>query len=171
MARNPSASTAVGRDVAAVLGILLVLGVLGGVLWWRVVPPAEFTKGPRGAGMGELDLGKQFAADGYYVVIAAVAGLVAGIALTWWRWRDPLLTTVLLVVGSALAAAAMAVTGHLLGPGDTSVALAAAKVGDKVAEPLDVDAFAVYLTWPVSVLIGAGVVLLGRAVEQVPAED
>jgi hypothetical protein len=171
MARTPSASTAVGRDVAAVLGILLVLGVLCGVLWWLVVPPAEFTKGADGASMGELDLGKQFAADGYYVVVAALAGLLAGIALTWWRSRDPLVTTLLLVVGSALAATAMTITGHQLGPGATAAALRTATVGDKVPEPLDVDAFAVYLSWPVSVLVGAGVVLLGRTVEPRPAED
>jgi hypothetical protein len=171
MARTPSASTAVGRDVATVLGILLALGILGGVVWWLVVSPAEYTKAASGASMGELDLGKQFAADGYYVVVAALAGLLAGIALTWWRSRDPVLTTVLLLVGSALAAAAMAVTGHLLGPSGTSAALAAAKIGDKVPVPLKVDAFVVYLTWPVAVLVGAGVVLFGRAVQPLPADD
>ncbi len=71
-----------------------------------------------------------------------------------------LLTSALLVVGAVLAAVAMALTGHLLGPGDPGAALAAAKVGAKVPERLDVDAFTVYLAWPISVLAGALVVLL-----------
>ena len=71
-----------------------------------------------------------------------------------------LLTSVLLVLGAVLAAAAMALTGHLLGPGDPGAALAAARVGGRVPERLDVDTFTVYLVWPISVLAGALVVLL-----------
>ena len=153
---------ALRRDAVAVLGCLLVLGVLCGVAWSLLVSPAEFTKLRNGASMSEVQLGRRFAADGLYVVLAGVAGLVAGVALTWWRSRDPLLTSVLLVVGSALAAAAMALTGHLLGPGDTAAALAAVPVGAHVPEPLDVDVFTVYLAWPIALLAGVLLVLLGR---------
>ena len=60
-------------------------------------------------------------------MIAAVAGLVAGLVLTWWRVARPAAHQP--AAGrsaSALAAAVMALTGHLLGPGDPSAALAAA---------------------------------------------
>jgi hypothetical protein len=165
MAEQSSASTAVGRDVAVVMGTFLVLGVLCGVLWWLVVPPAEFTKLRTGGSMGEVDLGRQFNADGWYVVIAAVVGTATGLALSWWRSRDPLLTSALLLAGSAVAAAAMALTGHLLGPGPTRALLASAKVGARVPEQLDVDTFAAYLGWPVAVLLGACIVLLGKTVD------
>jgi hypothetical protein len=151
-----------GRDAAAVLGCLLVLGVLGGVAWALLVSPAEFTKLRDGGSMSEVQLGRRFAADGMYVVIAGIAGLAAGGALSWWRSRDPLLTSGLLVLGSVLAAGAMSLTGHLLGPGDTGAALAAARVGARVPERLDVDVLTVYLVWPVAVLAGALLVLLGR---------
>jgi uncharacterized membrane protein YeaQ/YmgE (transglycosylase-associated protein family) len=159
---------AVRRDALVVLGVLVALGVLGAVLWASLVTPAEFTKLAKGGGMGEGELAKQFDADAWYVVIAASAGLVAGLVLSWWRSRDPLLTTVLLVVGSALAAAVMTLLGHyVLGPGDPRAALEAAELGARVPERLDVDTFTVYLSWPVGVLVGAFVVLLGRApVEQ-----
>ncbi len=153
---------ALGRDVATVLGCLLVLGVLCGVAWMLLVSPAEFTKLRDGGSMSEVQLGRRFTADGMYVVIAGVAGLVAGVALSWWRSRDPLLTSALLVVGSALAAGAMSLTGHLLGPTDTAAALAAAQVGARVPERLGVDVLTVYLAWPVAVLAGALLVLLGR---------
>jgi hypothetical protein len=150
-----------GRDAAVVLGGLLILGVLCGVLWWLLVNPAEFTKTRDGGVMTEDDLSRQFATDGMYAVIAGVAGLLSGLALTWWRAMDPLVTSVLLVVGSVVAAAAMALTGYLLGPGDPGAALSAAQVGARVPERLDVDALTVYLAWPVAVLAGALVVLLG----------
>ena len=172
MARSPR-SPATGRDVAVVLGVLLALGVLCGVLWWLVWDPAAYTKTADGGVMGEADLSRRFAADGLYAVIAGVAGLVAGLGLTWWRTRDPLLTSAVLLVGSVLAAAVMALTGHLLGPGDPGAALAAAKVGARVPERLGVDAFTVYLAWPVAVLAGALVVLLGTAPASTgtPAEE
>ena len=160
---RPDRTPALGRDVVVVLGVLLVAGVLGGVLWWLLWDPASYLKTVDGGVMGENDLSRRFAADGLYAVIAGVAGLLCGLGLTWWRSRDPLWTSVALVVGSVLAAVAMALTGRLLGPGDPGAALAAAKVGARVPERLDVDAFTVYLAWPVAVLAGALVVLLGTA--------
>jgi hypothetical protein len=162
--RQP-ATAAVGRDAAAVIATFLVLGVLGGVLWHVLVTPAEFTRLARGGAMGEDELAKIFGADGWYAVIGSLAGLAAGLALSWWRSRDALLTSGLLVIGSAVAAVVMLLVGHLLGPGTPRAALAAAKVGSKVPERLDVDSFIVYLVWPVGALAGALFVLLGRAPE------
>ena len=79
--------------------------------------------------MGEDQLSRQFDADAWYAVVAAMAGLAGGLVLSWWRSRDALLTSGLLVLGSALAATAMALVGHLLGPGSPRAALAVARVG------------------------------------------
>jgi hypothetical protein len=162
------------RDAQVVVGVLVVLGVLAGVLWAQVVTPAEFTKLAKGGAMGEDQLSRQFAADGWYVVIAALTGLVAGAVLSWWRSTDVLVTGAALLAGAVLAAVAMALTGHLLGPGDPETALAAAKVGARVPDSLDLgtrpvwpltaylaDTLAFYLSWPVGVLAGALVVLVG----------
>lgn len=158
----PRPGATAGRDAAVVIGVLLVLGLLCGLLWSQVVTSAEFTKVADGGAMEGDQLGNKFDADGWYVVIAVPAGLLAGLVLTARRSRDALVTSGLLVVGSVLAAAAMALTGYLMGPGDPRAALAVAKVGATVPERLDVDAFAVYLGWPVGVLAGALFVLLGR---------
>lgn len=146
-------------DVAAVLGCYLLVGAVCGLLWWLAVDPAVFTKVDGRGSMGELELGKRFNADGWYVVIGVLAGLVSGVVLTAWRSRDFLLTTGVLVIGAALAAAVMAWTGHLLGPGDTDAALAAASAGEQVPVQLRVTAKASYLVWPLAALVGALVVL------------
>jgi len=155
------------RDVIAVLGGLLLLGVVCGVLWWLLVSPAEYTKTRQGGVMDEAQLARRFSVKAVYVVIALVAGLASGLGLSWWRGRNPLFTSVLLVVGSLVAAAAMALVGHALGPGDTGQALEAARLGARVPETLSVgrDEWTVYLAWPVAVLAGALVVLLGAPLE------
>jgi Na+-driven multidrug efflux pump len=150
---------AAGRDVVLVLVAYVVLGLVCGLLWWLLVDPATFTKVSDGGSMGELELGKRFNGDAWYAVIAAVAGLASGVLITWWRSRDLLLVTVLLLVGAGIAAAVMAVTGHLLGPGDPDAALAAAKAGGRVPVPLAVTAKASYLVWPIAALIGSLIVL------------
>ena len=150
-------------DAAVILGTLVVLGLVGGVLWWLLVDPATYTRTRQGGVMSEAQFARQFDADGVYVAIAAVAGLLSGLALSWWRRRDPLLTSVLLVLGSVLAAALMVLVGRLLGPGDPGPALRSAAVGARVPVRLTVDAFPVYLVWPLAVLAGDLLVLLNRS--------
>jgi len=160
-----------GRDVLVVLGSLLVLGVLAGVLWWLLVDPAQFTKTAQGGAMSENELAKRFGADAWFVVVGLGGGLVAGLVLGAWRSRDPLLVSGLLLVGSLLAAGTMLLVGHLLGPGDPRAALRAAQVGAKVPETLGVDTPLAVLGWPIGVLAGALLVLLGRAPEEVRSDE
>lgn len=158
-------------DVVAVLGTFLVVGVVCAFVWWLLVDPAEFTRTAGGGGaMGEAQLAKRFDADGWYAVIAIVAGFLSGLGLTWWRSRDFRLTTVLLVPGAALAAATMAVVGRALGPGDPRVTLVHAAPGAMVPVQLAVASVSglphwlrwltpTYLMWPIAVLFGALMVL------------
>lgn len=153
--RRAGPARAVGSDVLAVLGAYLLLGLVCGLAWWLLVDPATFTKVGDGGSMSEVQLGKRFDADGWYSVVGGVAGLASGLALTRWRSRDFVLTTVLLLLGAAAAAAVMAVTGHLLGPGDPDAALAAATAGTGVPVQLEVTARATYLVWPIAALVGS----------------
>lgn len=156
--RRFSAPTA-AADAAVVLGGYLVLGAVCGGLWWLLAAPAEYVVTRDGGAMGELELSRRFGVDGWYAVIAAVVGFFSGAGLAWWRSRDPLLTTVLLVPGAVLSAAAMSVVGGLLGPGNPDAALEAASRGDTVPVALTVTVTTCYLVWPIAVLLGALMVL------------
>ena len=147
-------------DAIAILGTSLVLGLVGGVLWWLLTEPAMFTVGEGGTlGMGEVELADRFSATGWFTVLSAVLGALSGGALTWWRNRDPILTVALLVLGSAVGTATMAGVGRLLGPPDPEVAAAAAQPGDLVPAALEVGAGASYLVWTIAALAGALMVL------------
>src|SRR4051812_29298038 len=158
-------------DVVVVLGIFVVLGLLTGVLWWLLAPSPEFTKVRGGGTMDEVGLGRQFGAVAWYVAIATMTGLISGIALTWWRDRDPLLLSGLLLIGSVVAALLMGLVGHALGPGDPQAVLATARIGTKVPDQLHVEAHAAYLAWPVSVLVGALLILWGRLPADEPTDE
>ncbi len=158
--RSPLAATAGPlADIVTVLGIFAVLGVLAALAWWLAVDPAMFTKVESGGAMDEVELAKRFDGDAWYAVIAAVCGLLAGSLLTWWRRRDFLLTTVLLALGSALAAATMALLGELLGPPDPDSVMDAAEIWSQVPAQLEVTSSATYLVWPIATLVGALIVL------------
>lgn len=147
-------------DVAAVLATFLVLGAVCGVLWVVVVQPAHLARVPGGfQAPSEVDLARRFNPDGWYSVLAIVGGFLGGLGVIWWRSRDFLLTTVLLVPGAALAATVMAVVGRALGPSDPKVALAQAPRGQIAPMELVVTAKAAYLMWPIAVLFGALMVL------------
>lgn len=159
-AQQPPDAHVAGRDVVVILGVFLALGAVAAVLWWLVVDPAEFTKAANGGlAMGEDELGKRFNDDGWFAVIAAVLGLLSGATVTWWRSRDPLLTAVLVLLGAALATAAMVLLGGLLGPPDPASVADAAAVGDQVPVPLEISGAVCYLVWPITALIGALLVL------------
>lgn len=164
--RSWTPSPGPGGDAVAVLGVSLVLGLLGGVLWWLLSEPALFTVGEEGTlGMGEIELGDRFSATGWFTVLAIVLGALSGGALTWWRGRDPILTAGLLVVGSVIGTLAMAGVGQALGPPDPAVAAASARPGDLVPAALEVGAGAAYLVWTIAVLAGALMVLWSPSTE------
>lgn len=157
MSKQPGSALA---DVAAVLGTFLLAGVACAVAWWLLTDLPEFTKvGGGGGSMGELQLAERFNADGWFAVLGAVGGFVCGAGLTWWRSRDPLLTVLLVLVGSAIAAWTTANLGGLFGPGDPDVALDAAAPGQTVPAELTVSATAAYLVWPIAALLGTLMVL------------
>lgn len=166
---RPPARGGARADVAWILGGYLALGAAGALLWWLLVDLALFTKTTSGGlAMGEVELGRRFDADGWYVVVAAVLGLVSGAVLTWWRSRDFLLTSGLLVVGSGVAAAVMTFLGRALGPPDPATVAAGLAVGDRVPMQLEVTATGCYLVWPIAVLVGALFVLWSPPTEGPP---
>lgn len=160
--REPAAAAA--RDAVAVLGLFLAVGLVCAVAWWLLVDLPVYTSTGRGEGaMEQLELAKRFNIDGWYAVLGAVGGFLAGLGLTWWRSRDYLRTVVLLLPGAGIGAATTALVGGLLGPDDPRVALASAARGEGVAVALQLSADVAYLVWPIAALAGALMVLWSSA--------
>jgi hypothetical protein len=149
------------RDAAFVLAWFVVLAVVAAVVWWQVTPLAEYTRTADNAQMDEQQLGRQVAADGWYVVIAGVGGLLSGIMLLSLRRRDPVATVVLVVLGSLLGGWLMLRLGLWLGPSDPKSVLPHVPVGTKVPLQLEPKATGVLYVWPIMALVGAIGVIWG----------
>jgi hypothetical protein len=149
------------RDAAVVLGWFVAAAVVGAVVWWQVTPLAEFTRTTTDAQMGEAQLGRQVASDGWFFVIAAAGGVLSGILLLSVRARDPLAMVVLVTLGSVLASVLMRLVGEWLGPPAPAGALHGVAVGGTVPTQLETHTVAVLLVWPIATLVGAIGVIWG----------
>jgi hypothetical protein len=161
----PELSTTVRRPVVAdalvVVGWFVLVGAIGAVLWWQVTPLAEYTRTASNAQMGEVQLGRQVSADGWYFVVAAVGGLLSGVVLLSWRHRDPVAMVVLMTLGALLAGWLVLRIGLWLGPADPRDVLPHVAEGAKVPLQLRVHAPALVLVWPITALLGAIGVIWG----------
>lgn len=131
-------------------------GVLGALVWVQVTPLPGFTRIGNSGSMDEEQLARQFASNGWFLVIAAVAGLLSGIVLLLLRRRShPSVVVGLVALGGGLATLVMVRCGLAWGPDDPNVALSKAKLGEVVPIQLKVDAHGVYFAWSVAALVGA----------------
>jgi hypothetical protein len=148
-------------DAALVVGWFVVLGVIAAVVWWQLTPLAEYTRTATNAEMDEQQLGVQVSTDGWYLTIAAIGGLLSGIALLSLRRRDPVAMVLLVTLGSLLGGWLMIRVGLMLGPADPKDVLPHAAVGGKVPLQLKPHAVGVIYAWPITALLGAVGVVWG----------
>lgn len=132
---------------------MLALGVGGGLLWLWLAEPAEWEVTTQGIILTED------AARGQFAVVVTFVIIGAGLCLLWgWAAGRSLreLGWVLVPVFAAVAALAAVVAwqvGVQLGPSDPRDAIDPA-IGDRIPAPLDIDAVAPFLVWPMFALIG-----------------
>jgi hypothetical protein len=117
--RDPGALLA---PSTAVVVVLLVLGVIGGVVWGLVVPGVTgVVVGPDRAGALGADTGHRFDAIALYSCISMVVGVAAGLVVWSVRsLRGPLgatLVTVGTVAGGAAGALVGGLVAHIRHPG------------------------------------------------------
>ncbi len=133
--------------------LLLVLGAVGGVAWWWLADPAEWEVTERGIILTEDAVRGQFEVVVVFIGIGAV--LCFG-----WAWaagrslRDVGWPLVPLFAVAASSAAVIAwQVGAALGPVDPRD-VANPQLGDRLPAPLDVDAVAPFVMWPIFALAG-----------------
>ena len=158
-ARRRSAGVLV--DLAWVVGLFAGAGAAAGVVWWKVATPASYTRTTDNAVMLQGQLGQRVTADGWFVVIGLVAGILVGVVLTLARRRHPMVV-VLVGYAASLGAAALALwLGRMLGHQDVGALLRKAAVGDRIPDSLDVISHLVVVAWPIGFLIGSVVMIWG----------
>ena len=124
-------------DLSLVAGGVLVLGLLVGVLWPQLVDPAMSERTAEGISTDEVQLGKLFAADGWFIVLGFLGSALLGALLMLRRRGHELVVLLLLLAGTYVAARWIAEPlGVSLGPPDPVAVLSKGEVGDKAPSRL-----------------------------------
>ncbi len=156
-------------------GLLVVLGcavagVVVGVVWRLVVPLAVLEKNATGVvqvGGAETEV----AADGWFAVCAALAGVVAAVAAALLLRSGRLGAVVGLAAGGLLGAVVAWRVGLLLSPPELAASAKAARVDDTFEGPLRMSAYGVLLAWPTAAVITFFAVVAGLDVDSRSTAD
>lgn len=133
----------------------IALGLVAAVLWSNLAPEVQGELTATGVRVGTAQARRQFGVDGWFGVVAAGGGLLLGtVAFARHRSR-PVGALVVLAVAGAVAAAVQWSVGVLLGPGPVSERAAGLQAGSMISMPLEVNAPAVFLVWPIAAIVGA----------------
>jgi hypothetical protein len=154
---------ATALDAVIVLVWFAAAGVLGAVVWWQVTTLPKVTKAGDSGTLAPEELVKQVQIDGWFFVVAAVGGLLSGVALLLWRRRDPARDGGPRRSRCGLASWLMIHLGLALGPDPVLAAFAGSPEGAKVSTQLKLHAPGVAWIWPVAAVLGALLELLDPA--------
>ena len=149
-------------QLGLVVAALAAVGALAGVVWqWLWTPTIGVVVDHRWTAGDAIGLQHEFSGTGWYVVIGAAAGLVAGLAAALLVDRKPLLTLAAVAVGSVLGAWLMLIVGTTLGPPDHTTVARTADDGTRVPIELAVSGHSPYIALPAGALLGLSIVFIG----------
>ncbi|MGZ4450010.1 MAG: hypothetical protein ACXVW4_09475 [Nocardioides sp.] len=153
----------VAVQVVGILAVFAAAGALAGVVWeWLWSPPSGVVVHHQWF-QDEAGLRGDFSGTGLYVVVAAVAGLLAAGVVAVVFDRLELLTLVLVLVSAALAGGLMHRVGVALGPADPHHLATTARDGTKLPARLSVSGDSPYRAFPGGAMVGLVIVFFGLA--------
>lgn len=157
----------VALDAGLTVGSFAGVGVLCAFLWeWAWTAPRGVVVDGRwvpALPTVEEALRGDFDATAWYVVVAAVAGLVAGAVTAYLLDRAELVTLAAVLVGSSLAGLLMWQVGLQLGPPDPEPLARTAEEGTRLPAALELSGSSALVALPVGAMLGLLVVFLGTA--------
>jgi len=153
----------------AVVGI--ALGALMGLIWWWVAPTEEWKVVKGGAlAPSEIGFNAWFAADGWFLVLGAFAGILLTL-ISWRRGRrNPVALVVGVIAGGALLALTAWSLGGILGPPDPKTVAETAELGTTVEGALGLRALGVMCAPLLTALTTLALLVASSHVEEAPPE-
>jgi hypothetical protein len=159
----PAALLPAVRQAGGVVLAFAAAGAVAGVVWeWVWTPPVgiafdhEWLRDP-------VAIRGEFSSTAWYVLLALLGGLLAGVGSALATRRRELLTLVALLAGAALAAWIMLRVGQALDPPDPRPLARGAEDYTELPGQLTVPGRSPFLAFPAGALVGLIVVFLGRS--------
>lgn len=165
---TPRRRIVVGQVVTALAMVvaLALLGALGGVVWHLVAPRTELVFSGGVANFVGPVPSAPIAADGWFAVIALVAGIATG-SLTQALLHDRMPGALVgAAVGAMLASLVMWRVGHWFGAAAYAAAVHHVANGTQLYAPLDVRAKGVLLLWPLAATLTIFIAAVAESFQQ-----
>jgi hypothetical protein len=147
-------------QVLAILAAYAVVGVVAGWLWHRLWTPSDGVVVNHQWFPGTEALRGEFSGTGLYVLVAAAGGFGLGVACAMVGGRRPVLTLVVALAGSVLAAWLMLKVGQSLGPADPHELAKTAADRTRLPAALRVSGLSPRLAFPAGTLAAMALVFL-----------
>jgi DivIVA domain-containing protein len=145
------------RPSAVAIGLALlgglVAGAVTGLAWKLVAPLPQFQVVDGRALSSEFDVESAIAADGWFAICAAVAGIVSAVVVFAAVRAARISALVGLTVGGLLASVLAWRVGVAIGPDSVRAAAAGLKDGQTFSGPLELSALGVLFSWPLTAVI------------------
>ncbi|MGC4112450.1 MAG: hypothetical protein QM747_18915 [Nocardioides sp.] len=147
------------RTAFLVIAAYAVVGALAGVVWeWVWTPPRMVAQQHQLYYASDAALRGVFTGTGVYVLVAVAASALLALATCLLTRGRELLVLVLLLAGSAVAAALMWRVGTMLGPGNPATVAAHTTATKTLHDQLTVSGKSPYLAWPMTSLFVLAIV-------------
>ncbi len=133
-----------------------VVGGAAGFVWWLLAPDVLVHVVDAGVTLDAYHGGRMFTRDAVFSLAAAVSGVLIALPGFLRHRRTPASALLALVLGGVAGSFVMLGVGRLLGPGPIEPRADDAAVGTWLDLPLDLEAMAAIMVWPiVSVIVVA----------------
>lgn len=140
-----------GAVVAVAVG---VFGVLFGLLWLWLSPRVPIVSDGQAIYLKDGEGEQAIGIDGWFTLLGAAFGLVSGVVVFCFRRRGGIAVVIGLAVGGLLASLLAWRVGVWLGPsGDLRARAEEAGVGKAFDKPLELQAKAALLIWPMLAML------------------
>lgn len=146
--------------LALILFAFAVAGVLAGLVWHALWTPPTGVVYQDQWRIDSEGAPADVNGTGLYVVVSAATGIVMGFGTALVTRGHEVATLVAVSVGSALAGALMAITGHQLGPPDPRPLAAGQPDFTEIEADLRVEGWSPYVGFPTGALAALGVTFL-----------
>lgn len=163
------------RTVLLVLVAYVALGAVAGVVWeWLWTPPGQVVAQHQVFYDSYSSLRRVFTGTGLYVLVGAAASALLSLVVSLLARGRELLTLVLVVLGSAIAAAVMLKVGTALGPADPASIAHHTTARTPVHGQLTVEGKTLwgikspYLIWPMASLLVLALVFFAWPTSHLP---
>jgi len=142
------------RQAAVIAVAVALVGLLLGVLWWRLAPQIPLISDDQAVYLKDTEGEQAIGVDGTFTLLALAFGLVSAVVVFLVRRRGGVPLVVGLTVGSLLGAVIAWRFGVWLGP-TSDVAAHAREAGKGVtfAGPMELGAKGALLAWPIASLL------------------